>query len=110
MKIKTIDVDAKEWYDKVNGNSYCSVIVTVNYRLKGEQTFKVPFQYGYGEFYIQAAGELLVKEKIVNMDKRTALWRYCEENNIILRTSKQENCLKREVVAYGANNTRGNIA
>jgi len=32
-----------------------------------------------------------------NVDYRVALSRYCRQNNIIYRTSKQENCLKREV-------------
>lgn len=98
MKIKTIDIQAKEWFDKVNGNSYFSGIVTLNYGMKNEKTFKMPFQYGYGEHYIHMASELLKKEKIIALkDNYVRLWQYCRDNKIILRTSKKENCLKREL-------------
>lgn len=98
MKIKTLDVNAKEWFDKLNGNSYFSGTVTINYGAKTEKTLIMPFQYGYGDHYQQMAFKLLQAEKIIkNIDKMTSLWRYCRENNIILRTNKQENCKKRDL-------------
>ena len=97
MKIKTIDVNAKEWFDKVNGNSYFSGNITINYGMKTEQEFKMPFQYGYGEQYTQEAKALLHKHNLINARDNQALWSYCSENNIILRTNKKENCLKREL-------------
>lgn len=51
MKIKTIDVQAKEWFDRTYGNSYFSMNVTVNYGMKNATTFYVPMQYGYGDHY-----------------------------------------------------------
>ena len=47
--IKTIDIQAKEWFDKVNGNSYFAALVTVNFGMSDEKTIKVPYQYGYGD-------------------------------------------------------------
>ena len=100
MRIKTIDVNAKEWFDKVNGNSYFSGIITLNYGMKSAKVFNMPFQYGYGDHYIDMAGELLRKE-VLKIEKPKQgyfiLWQYCQDNNIILRTSKQENCKKREL-------------
>lgn len=96
MKIKTIDIIAKEWFDKINGNSYFSAQIIINYGLKNikmVQALKIPFTYGYGEQYIFESGLLIAKEFNLNL-KESTLWRYCEDNNIILRTHKQKNCLK----------------
>ena len=51
MKIKTIDVNCKEWFDKINGNSYFAGTVTLNYQMENETKFILPFQYGNGEHY-----------------------------------------------------------
>jgi len=98
MKIKTIDVNAKEWFDRINGNSYFSGTVTVNFGMKDQKSFTMRFQYGYGDQYIHEAKARLVEHNIIDASSNTALWRYCDENNIILRTNIQRNCLKREVV------------
>ena len=102
MKIKTIDINAKDWFDKVNGNSYFSAIITLNFGMKEEKRIKMPFQYGYGDHYIDMANKELIENKYIKGKRQShggypALWRYCEENNIILRTSKQENCKKRDL-------------
>lgn len=46
--IKTLDVQGKSWFDKVNGNSYFSSVITIDYGMDTEKTIKVPFSYGYG--------------------------------------------------------------
>lgn len=104
MRIKTIDVNAKEWFDKQNGNSYFSAVVTLNYGMKNVKTFEMPFQYGYGDHYVDMAGKLLAENGTLDLKKQAhggyeALWSYCKENKIILRTSKQENCKKQELIA-----------
>ena len=106
MKVKTIDITAKEWFDRVNGNSYFSAIVIVNFGMKSTKSFSIPFQYGYDSHYVDIANQELIKENIVKSKRHEngsypALWRYCAENNIILRTSKFTNCLKREVINFG---------
>ena len=50
--LKTIDINAKEWNDSINGNSYFSSKVTLNYGLYNEKSIKLPFQYGYEDAYI----------------------------------------------------------
>ena len=35
--IKTIDVNCKEWFDKLNGNSYFAGTISINYGLKRMQ-------------------------------------------------------------------------
>lgn len=46
-----IIVNARRWFDKVNGNTYHSVQVFKNDKLIGE----TPFCYGYGDQYKQTA-------------------------------------------------------
>ena len=96
--IKTIDVQAKQWFDKVYGNSYFSARVTVNYGLPGEFEIRVPYEYGYGNYYEYAALKAL--QDIGLLSGITALWQI-KEKGIILRSSKQEGCLKRAVVQWG---------
>ena len=98
IKINTIDITALEWFDKVNGNSYFSATVTLNYGTPEQKEIKLPFQYGYGSHYIDMAKQELVKLGLIETDRpMQALWSYCEEHKIILRTNKYENCKKREL-------------
>jgi len=95
--IKTIDVNCKEWFDKVNGNSYFSGEVIVNAGKKNEATIKLPFQYGYGDFYRYSAFEAVKKNlKTFNTvsTPRQAYEKYKIKTNHSLRT----NCLKRELL------------
>jgi hypothetical protein len=101
-KIKTLDITAKQWFDKVNGNSYFSARVTVNYAQDDEKTIYVPFQYGYGDHYRTVAFEALQKNGIIPpLQLMRSDWRYYQDNGIIARHSKQEKCLKRDVIAWG---------
>ena len=93
MKIKTIDINAKEW----NGNSYFDCNIILNYGLKTEKSFYLPLQYGYGDHYIDVAFRLLREKKLIKADCNFPAYRYCDDNKIILRTQKQENCKKREL-------------
>ena len=103
MKIKTIDITALEWFDRINGNSYFSTTITLNYGMKDQKEIDMPFQYGYGDHYIDKANQELVKQGYREGQRHEngsypALWRYCKENNIILRTTKHVNCKKRELL------------
>lgn len=100
MKIKTIDITAKEWFDRVNGNSYFSAQITLNYGLKDEKTVKVPFQYGYGYYYEQVANETLKDQGYIK--KSIGLRKPFRKNDIIVRSSKIENCLKVNVKRFGS--------
>lgn len=103
MKIKTIDIRGKEWFDRINGNSYHSAQVTLNFGMKTEKRIAVCFKYGYGDQYIHSAMSKLVKNGFIkDSEPNEAVWIYCQRNNIILRNSIERNCLKRDVVAFGA--------
>jgi hypothetical protein len=95
-QIKTIDLQAKEWFDKLNGNSYFSAIITLNFGLDNEKTINVPFQYGYGSQHEYVALHQLQCENLAPL-KYSNLFTFCNDNNIELRRSKKENCTKKEV-------------
>jgi|TARA_R110000782_G_scaffold269734_1_gene368424 hypothetical protein len=97
MKTKTIDINAKEWFDKINGNSYFAGTITINYGMKTEETFLMPFQYGYGSSYEQEAKKILTEFNIISADYGQGIYSYCKENNIILRGGKDLKCLKRDL-------------
>jgi len=97
--IKTIDVRANEWFDKVNGNSYFSMNITVNYGLKDEKNIFVPIQYGYGDHYRHKAFETIKKQLncFKAIPENESYFRAYEKYKIIYRHSKRENCLKKEL-------------
>lgn len=97
MKIKTIEVNAKEWFDKVNGNSYFAGTITLNYGMKDEETFLMPYQYGYDRSYEQEAKATLTQFNKISGTWSSTLSRYCRENNIIYKSSIIENCKKKEL-------------
>jgi hypothetical protein len=94
--IKTIDIQAKEWFDKVNGNSYFAGVITINYGMSSEQVFKIPFQYGSGDQYITEAQSILSDNKVTSEPLRGL-----KEQGVIVRQSIQRNCLKKDVKNFG---------
>lgn len=100
--INTIDIQAKEWFDRINGNSYFSGQVTLDYGQETEKTFYMPFQYGYGDQYLHQAWKVIQENGYVPDPKPFQLMTgYAREHNIPLRYSIQDKCKKRDVQAFG---------
>lgn len=101
--VQTIDVNAYEWFDKVNGNSYFSASVCINYGLNTSKSIKVPFQYGYGDSYEYAALKALIEANLIHDVKKyesggtEGIYNFCQRNKITLRKSKKENCKKADL-------------
>jgi len=53
--IKSISIQGRRWFQRSAGNTYCSASILVN----GEPVHELPRQYGYGDYYLQAATEWL---------------------------------------------------
>lgn len=98
-KVKTIDINAREWFDKINGNSYFSAIVTINYQMKNESQIKLDFQYGYGDCY-RYVGIVAVKKQFPELSPLSD-WQM-REAGIIIRSNIHRGCLKRDVINYTA--------
>lgn len=116
--IKTIDIQAKEWFDKVNGNSYFSAQVTINFGLGGslkkenthipseyyeEKTIFVPMQYGHGNAFEYESFRQLQTDGILSSATIYSPTEFCRNNDIVLRMSKKDKCLKRDVKSWGSN-------
>ena len=57
----SIFIDARQWHDKVNGNTYFSAIVTVD----GEWQFTTGMTYGYGDHSVSVCLMLLTELGII---------------------------------------------
>ena len=88
-EIKTIDVIAKEWFDKVNGNSYFAGTITVNFGLPDQKEIKLPFQYGYGNLYEQQAFYALQKERLIPLNTDLPYWRFIKKIILFTGISKK---------------------
>ena len=97
IQVKTIDIQAKEWFDKINGNSYFACLVTINFGMSDEKIIKVPFQYGYGDHYRTRTIEQLQTDGILPNLPTYEFRNWFIDNGIIVRYSKQENCKKSEL-------------
>ena len=107
-QLKTIDINAKEWRDKINGNSYFSSDVTLNYGMQNEETIKLPFQYGYSDHYVyQSLREIQKLFPKSKWFKENLLGKYQiqKEYKIIIRNNIKTNCLKRELNKWLLNQT-----
>lgn len=98
--MKTLDIQAKQWLDRVNGNSYYASQVTIDFGLPTEKTILVPFQYGYGSMYEQTAVEALAE----HFNQPKSEFQFCKlrENGVIIRSNIQTGCKKHEVIAWGS--------
>ncbi len=96
-KIKTITILGRKWWDKPNGNTYNTAQIMVN----GVTVGKTDFCYGYGYYYMQAAGDWLEKNGYIKREHyphggSEMLWLYCSDRGIHLEYSAVY-CLKREL-------------
>ena len=101
QKTNKIIIIARQWLDRKNGNTYFSVWI----ELENTILF-IPFNYGYDDAYLYASIEKLQKNNIIPSSIKTMyeLKNYCKDNNIVLFTSLQKNCLKKELKHLVTNN------
>lgn len=95
--VKTIDVIGKEWYDRVYGNSYCSVKIILNYSLPDQVEIFLPMENGYGDFYTQKASKWLCKHFSIEF---IPLWMF-RDKGIVERHTLETGCRKRDVQSFG---------
>ena len=93
MKIKTIDIEAYSYWDKVNGNSYFNATLTINYGMPNFIRIHIPMQYGHD--YTTTARNVLNELKYIKTDE--PLWYYCRDKKIILRANMIEGFKYREL-------------
>jgi hypothetical protein len=84
---RSLFIEAREWYDKINGNSYFSARLWVD----GGQVAILPFQYGYGDQFIyEAQKKLLELGYLPQNGKNRGLWSIAEASGFDFYTAKTE--------------------
>jgi hypothetical protein len=96
----TIDVIGKEWWDKVNGNSYFSARIVIDYGIATALGYCIPFQCGYENQYEAAALDLLITWGFIRRGHVT-LRGACDDQGIILRCVLHKKCNKKETTVWG---------
>ena len=82
LDIKTIEIQARRWFQKSYGNTYFSGEIYVNDKLAG----KVVFEYGYGDHCIDFLFKVAQETgKLPLTNDR--LWQVCRDNDIKLLTN-----------------------
>ena len=95
-QVNTIDINAKQWFDKVNGNSYFAGSITLNFGQPDAITLNMPFQYGYGDSYQYAAIKALNEGGHITATHTAEL----RDHGIILRSLIQRGCKKRDLMQF----------
>ena len=82
----------KEWFDKVNGNSYFSGQITST--TDKNVCIRLPFQYGYGDQGFHTAREVLKENKFISNN-------FTFPSELPIKNIKIEGCTKKEVEFFG---------
>lgn len=93
--MQNLFIETKEWFDRVNGNSYFSTRIDVD----GELVAVLPFQYGYGSHAENMAAKKL--HKLGLNPENYSYPSFFTNDGVIVNCVKHEKCLKREVTAWG---------
>jgi hypothetical protein len=67
-------LEVKEWFDKVNGNTYFASQATITLKNGKTKTYTLPFQYGYGSHSEHETFEEVLKDLKGNIDIREYSW------------------------------------
>ena len=102
MRVNTIDVNVRQWRDKVNGNNYQAGHIVIDYGMKNERTIYIPFQYGD----LIDCG--VVKQALYDAgifgngnEYHASVSYICRELDITYRYNIVKDCLKKDVISYG---------
>ena len=98
-RVRSVFVECREWFDKVNGNSYFSARIWIN----GGQVAIIPFSYGYGDFYIyEAQKKLLELGYLPQENKNNSLFTISQQMGFDFYSSKTST-KKNEMFKHYAN-------
>lgn len=75
---KSIFVEGRLWFDKVNGNTYFSNRVWVD----GKIAFLMPMEYGYDEQFAHRAVQELFTRGYLKGEKVASIWELRDEQGI----------------------------
>lgn len=76
-EIKTIEINARRWFQRSYGNTYFSGDIIVN----GKHAGSINFAYGYGDHCVDQLFKLAQDNGVIP-ETSDRLWRFCSDNNI----------------------------
>ena len=76
--MKTLTILGRRWFQKSVGNTYCTATILID----GEKVHKTPQEYGYGDYYRQAAQTWLTENGHLPKNMTVPLRQACEDANI----------------------------
>lgn len=65
LKIESITIIGRRWFQRTYGNTYHTCVVLVN----GQQVYEAPQEYGYGDQYVETGARWLEKFGYMNRKK-----------------------------------------
>jgi hypothetical protein len=89
-------IHAKKWFDQVNGNTYHAIRVLDT---KKHKLISSDFCYGYGDQFMETARTTMIKRGWLNSENK----RFSIENYNQLHIIVENDCKKKEVIAWGNN-------
>jgi len=96
---RSLFIEGREWFDKVNGNSYFSARLWVD----GGEVAILTFQYGYGDQYLyEAQKKLLELGYLPQEGKNRSLWSIAQSDGFDFYCSKSSTT-KREMFKHYSN-------
>lgn len=92
-QVNSLIINGRRWFQRSYGSTYCTADIYVN----GEHVHTTPIEYGYGDYYLQAAGEWLAANGYVPHEHRHYLPHYCDEAGIDLVNSVSDVSRERDL-------------
>jgi len=96
--IKTINIDTLTWFDKNNGVTYFSSLITTDINTGKGKQYRLPFQSGYGSHDYYEALRLLADKGVVR--SYNSAFKRNRKGTLTIHNT-QRPALKREVIAHG---------
>jgi len=91
---KVIEIATREWFDKVNGNSYWSAHVFVNTSPDARDAYVFTFQYGYDRH-----GESVVLDTLTKLGAIPSARHYdLKDAGVMVISHKRTGCRKSELM------------
>jgi hypothetical protein len=84
-------IHSKKWRDKLNGNTYHSVRIL---NTQNNALIAAPYQYGYGDQFMQSAHEVMSKTGWVGN-------KFTPDDYLQTHIVIENNCKKSEVLKWG---------
>lgn len=106
MKQTTIiNLTIGQWFDRTYGNTYTGGKMLVCFDDGSSESINIPFQYGYGQYWNQAALERyleVVEGRRRDRSDPPYLTSYCRHRNIAVYSHVMEGMKKRDLMELSA--------